>query len=365
VRHPDTRPRLLLIDDNARFVENLEEILEGEGYDVRTAGTCAQARSVSDSGFDVALLDLKLPDGDGTGLAAELKTKNPEGEIVLLTGFGTVESAAAAVRAGACAYLLKPCATPELLLTVEQAMRQVRLKHDKRDLSRRAQVAEKLAAVGTMTAGLSHEIRNPLNAAALQLQVLERRIRKLEQPSQPLLLEPLGLVRDEIRRLDQLLEDFLQLARPREFNPRPVPPGPLLGRIIDFMQEDAERRGITLERELGDVRPIRGDEERLRQVLMNLALNALDAAPRGGTVRMSALPDPRGDVVILVEDTGVGIPEEVAQRIFEPFYTTKPSGSGLGLPIVHQIVTQHGGTIEVKRSTLGGARFELRLPAML
>jgi signal transduction histidine kinase len=357
------KARVLVIDDNRRFVENLEEILVDSGYEVRTARTCAEARTLASSGFDVALLDLKLPDGDGTALAVELKGRNPESEIVLLTGFGTVESAAAAVRAGACAYLLKPCATPELLLTVEQAMRQVRLRHEKRELSRRAQVAEKLAAVGTMTAGLSHEIRNPLNSAALQLQVLERRIRKLDPAHQGTFLEPLGLVRDEIRRLDLLLEDFLQLARPREFNPRSVSADALLGRIAEFMRQDAERRGIRLELEVGDVRPIRGDEERLRQVLLNLALNALDAAPRGGWVRLSAGSDERGDVVLKVEDSGPGVPEAIASRIFEPFYTTKPGGSGLGLPICHQIITQHGGTIELKRAPGGGARFEVHLPA--
>src|SRR5205814_4247067 len=114
---------------------------------------------------------------------------SPEAAIVLLTGFATLETAIAAVRAGAFAYLDKPCSTPDLLLTLEQALRQVRLHAEKRELSRRAQVAEKLAAVGTMTAGLSHEIRNPLNAASLQLEVLERRIRKLAQTDQ--LLEPL------------------------------------------------------------------------------------------------------------------------------------------------------------------------------
>ena len=126
----------------------------------------------------MALVDLRLPDGDGTALAPQLKALAPDGEVVLLTGFATLESAVAAVRAGACAYLVKPCATQELLVTVEQAMRQVRLHGEKRELARRAQMAEKLAAVGTMTAGLSHEIRNPLNAAALQLTVLERRIQQ-------------------------------------------------------------------------------------------------------------------------------------------------------------------------------------------
>jgi two-component system, NtrC family, sensor histidine kinase HydH len=213
--HPPRRPRVLVVDDNAALVDNLSEILKEAGYAVRGASSCAAAVPAAREGFDVALVDLRLPDGDGTALAPRLKDLSPDGEVVLLTGFATLESAMAAVRAGACAYLVKPCATQELLVTVELAMRQVRLHGEKRELSRKAQMAEKLAAVGTMTAGLSHEIRNPLNAAALQLTVLERRLQKLPAEAQGPLLEPLTLVKDEIRRLDHVLEDFLQFARPR------------------------------------------------------------------------------------------------------------------------------------------------------
>jgi signal transduction histidine kinase len=284
--------------------------------------------------------------------------------VVLLTGFATLESAVAAVRAGACAYLVKPCATQELLVTVEQAMRQVRLHHEKRELSRRAQMAEKLAAVGTMTAGLSHEIRNPLNAAALQLTVLERRVQKLAAAVQPPLLEPLQLVKDEIRRLDHILEDFLQFARPREFAPRPVNVATVVGKVLDLLEGEAERRGLRVSRDLAPVPPVAGDEERLRQVVMNLALNALDALPRGGTLEVSCrLEQPEDpEVAIYVDDTGPGVPEVVRQRIFEPFFTTKAQGSGLGLSIVHAIVTQHGGSILVEEAPGGGARFALRLP---
>ncbi len=281
------RPRVLIVDDNAALVANLTEILVDAGYVVHGHGSCAAALAGAREGFDVALVDLKLPDGDGTALAPQLKEISPDGEVVLLTGFATLESAVAAVRAGACAYLVKPCAPHELLLTIEQAMRQVRLHADKRELSRRAQMAEKLAAVGTMTAGLSHEIRNPLNAAALQLAVLERRIHKLASDAQKPLLGPLQLVGDEIKRLDHILEDFLQFARPRDFQPRPIQVPTVLTKVLDLLEGDAERRAVRLTRELNDVPPVLGDEERLRQVVMNLALNALDAAGRGGTVRVS------------------------------------------------------------------------------
>jgi signal transduction histidine kinase len=367
MKDPAKKARILVVDDNAALVENLSEVLASAGYVVRGAATCAAALPLAREGFDVALVDLRLPDGDGTALAPQLKEVQPDGEVVLLTGFATLESAVAAVRAGACAYLVKPCATQELLVTVEQAMRQVRLHAEKRDLSRRAQMAEKLAAVGTMTAGLSHEIRNPLNAAALQLSVLERRIARLPKDARPPLLEPLTVVKDEIRRLDHILEDFLQFARPREFVARAVDVNSVVTRVLDLLGGEAERRGIRLERDLEPVPPVAGDEERLRQVLVNLGLNALEAVKEGGLVRVACriadrlIEDGAPSVEVVVDDDGSGVPPDARDRIFEPFFTTKAKGSGLGLSIVHAIVTQHGGRIRVEDSPEGGARFVVSL----
>lgn len=360
---PDSGARILVVDDNRQLVENLKEILSDSGYAVEIAGHCGEALRRARDGFDVALVDLKLPDGDGTALAASLREIHPDGEVVLMTGFATVETAAAAVRAGAFAYLVKPCAVPELLLTIEQALRQMRLHVDRRALARRAQMAEKLAAIGTLTAGLSHEIRNPLNAAALQLSVLQRRLERLPEQLRGACLEPLGLVRDEIRRLDHILEDFLQFARPRELTAQPVQIVPLAERVLDLLQTDADRRSIQLERRLAAVPPVAGDEGRLRQVIMNLALNAMEAIGGPGRVRI-ATESRGGEVLLSVEDSGPGIPPEIRERIFEPFFTTKASGSGLGLSIVSAIVTQHAGSIAIGDAPGGGARFVVTLPAM-
>ena len=358
-------PRILLVDDNAALIDNLRETLEDEGYVVASAGSVAGAAKAAANGFDVALVDLRLPDGDGTALTEQLRRDHPDAAIVMLTGNATVETAAAAVRSGAFAYLIKPVSTPDLLLTLEQALRQVRLQAEKRELARRAQVAEKLAAVGTMTAGLSHEIRNPLNAASLQLAIVERRLRKLPLAEQPPFLDPLKLVRDEIARLEHLLQDFLQFARPRELRTQPLPLGALVGAVVDLLVGEADRRGVRIEIEVPANLPlVQGEDERLRQVLMNLALNALEATPRGGRVLIRA--QPRADEVwIAVEDSGPGIEPSVRQRIFEPFFSTKAAGSGLGLPIVHAIITQHGGAVGVEPSPLGGARFWFTLPRAL
>jgi two-component system, NtrC family, sensor histidine kinase HydH len=353
---------VLLVDDNAAFLENLVEILEDAGYGVRTAGSCAEARGAAAAGYDLAIVDVRLPDGDGTALAGELKTQVPDGEVILLTGFATTESAAAAVRAGAWAYLVKPVAMPDLLLAIEQALRQIRLGEEKQELARRAQRAEKLAAVGQLAAGLSHEIRNPLNAAALQLAVLERRLKRELPDLPPTVLEPLALVQGEIRRLNQFLEEFLQFARPRELAHAQVDLQAVLQRVVDLLRAEADEQRIRIEGPPPEVPPVPGDEGRLQQALVNLVLNAIQATPPGGAVRVAAGRH-NGGIRIAIEDSGPGVPAALREKIFEPFFTTKESGSGLGLPMVHAIVQQHGGSLTVEDAATGGARFVVQLPA--
>jgi signal transduction histidine kinase len=352
---------VLVVDDNAALVDNLREILGDAGYRVRCAASCAEALTQASSGFDAALVDVRLPDGDGTQLAVRLRECHADAQVVLLTGFATLESAVAAVHAGAWAYLMKPAPSSELLLTLEQAMRQVALLEDRRELARRAQMAEKLAAVGTLTAGLSHEIRNPLNAASLQLTVLERRVRRLPADVQTSLLEPLNLVQTEVARLNSILEEFLQFARPRELSMVPVDLAALLGHVLDLLAAQAESVQVRLERRFDSVLEVAGDAGRLEQAVMNLLLNAVQATPERGYVRVEARPLER-EVLLAIEDSGPGIPETLRQRIFEPFFTTKAGGSGLGLPLVHSIVEQHGGRIAVEPGSAGGARFVLHLP---
>lgn len=354
------RRSLLIVDDNRALADNLREILDDAGYDVRLAASCAEALADA-KGFCVALVDVRLPDGDGIALAGQLKQRSPDSEVILLTGFATLESATAAVRAGAWAYLIKPCSPDDLLLSVRQAVRHVTRSEEKRQLARRALVAEKLAAVGTMAAGLSHEIRNPLNAASLQLTLLERRLRRLPIESQPTLLEPLSLVQHEIQRLKNIVEDFLAFARPRDFHPLPVDLKAVVTTVLDLFTMQAEQSGLRFERALGEVRPVEGDAGSLQQALTNLVLNAIQATPAGGWIRIETAEQDH-EAILAIEDSGPGIPKDVRPRLFEPFFTTKEGGSGLGLPLVHSVIQQHGGSISVEDGQAGGARFVIRLP---
>ena len=223
--------------------------------------------------------------------------------------------------------------------------------------------AQRMAAVGILTAGLSHEIRNPLNAAGLQLAVLERRVRRMPAAEQAEALEPLVLVRDEIRRLNHLLEDLLQYARPRELQRQPVEVGPLIDRVSQLLGSDAEARGVTITQHVEPGLTVMGDESRLREVIINLVLNALEASERGGEVRVGARALSRVEVELFVEDDGPGVPTDQREQIFQPFFTTKAQGTGLGLAIVHGIVTQHRGSLGLESPPTGGAVFRIRLSA--
>ncbi len=219
--------------------------------------------------------------------------------------------------------------------------------------------ADRVLALQTMSAGLAHELRNPLNAAKLQLELLERRLRK--QTNEPRLTEPAQLAQSEIQRLSNLLGDFLAFARPPELNPERHDVAAIVRQVVELERLGAERKGATLT-VAGSPHELHADVDapKLHQILLNLVRNAIEAVPSGGhvAVELSALPT---SFKLRVADDGPGIPELVRQRIFEPFFSTKEGGTGLGMSIVHSLVTLHGGMVELDTSPRG-TRFDISIP---
>jgi signal transduction histidine kinase len=226
------------------------------------------------------------------------------------------------------------------------------------EMARRTLRAERLAAVGTLAAGLAHEIRNPLNAASLQLQLLSRRLDRGE--SSPETVRPVTqVVQSEILRLERLVNEFLAFARPHPLQVASMDLCELVNAVLVFLEPEAEQRKVKIVRDFSTQVPlVEGDNERLRQVLLNLARNAIEAMPNGGVLTVRVHPT-GGGVSLEVQDTGVGIENDSA--IFDAFYTTKEQGTGLGLSLVHRIVGDHGGSISVK-SQPGSTRFTVWLP---
>lgn len=478
--------RILIIDDNTSLAANLRDVLSGaRELDVEVAlapdgqrGLAAARRD----GFDVAVVDIKLPDSSGVDLIRPLRAASPQGEVVLVTGFATVDSAIAALRAGAFAFILKSFRPEELISTVAQALEKIALKREReeyerryralldatdvlmlgldpegrvslfnrrlaaltgekpeaakgqifadvfvdeaerkrfshafvgardgdaatevevgirdaagairrvrlhfsgvrdankrpdivyaigidvterRALERRAADAEALNAMAPLALGLAHEIRNPLNAAVLELHLLRRGIDRLaDEAAREPMQRRVTIVQSEIGRLERLLTDFLELARPRAPLREPVNLARVVGDVLDLEAEALASHQIEVTRELdGDCYAI-GDVEKLKQVVLNLVVNALDAMPDRGTLRARVGYD-AGSVQIEIADTGPGVDPTILAEIFDPFFTTKAAGTGLGLAIVRKIVDQHGGRVVVDTRKGEGTTVKVILP---
>jgi signal transduction histidine kinase len=226
-----------------------------------------------------------------------------------------------------------------------------------------------MASIATLTAGLAHEIRNPLNAASLQLELLDRACQRLpEEELRARLGNRTRIVREELARLTNLLGDFLNLARPRALTLEDVALGPLVDEVIELQAPTAKEAGIELASTIpADAPGVRGDGAMLKQVLVNLIVNAMEAlrgrpqGPQGGHVTIGSLPSGQARVELSVEDDGPGIPAQVSEQLFVPFVTSKEAGSGLGLTIVKRIIDRHGGTIHVASRPGGGTRVNIHL----
>jgi two-component system, NtrC family, sensor histidine kinase HydH len=238
-----------------------------------------------------------------------------------------------------------------------------RLEESRREALR----AEQLAAVGQMAAGIAHELRNPLMAMKILVQAAS-------EDSPPVLAgRDLTVLEEEITRLERSTETFLDFARPPDLERRAFDLRTLIGQLLDLVSVRAQRQGVHLRCELPVDRalPVQADMGQIRQVLLNLLLNALDAVPHGGSVWLeidvsesTALDDhTRPGLTLRVCDTGPGLPGQLGEKIFEPFVGTKPSGIGLGLSICKRIVESHGGKIRAENRVGGGAVFTVWLPS--
>jgi signal transduction histidine kinase len=228
---------------------------------------------------------------------------------------------------------------------------------DQRIANERRNLADRLAAMQTMSAGFAHEVRNPLNAAQLQLELLERRLRRDGHDAR--LVEPTELAQKEMDRLTSLLNDFLAFARPPDLYVQERDVAAIVRQAAELERRAAEHHGAEL---AIDAAPLIAaiDGPKLQQVVSNLVRNAIEAIPPGGHVSVALVPGAE-HFVIRVGDDGPGIPEEIRPRIYEPFFTTKESGTGLGMSIVHSLVAMHGGTIDLDTGP-NGTRFDVVIP---
>jgi len=242
---------------------------------------------------------------------------------------------------------------PAMAMAISRALLYQNLK--RKDLQ--MMQSEKLAALGEMAASFVHGIRNPLGIISGSAETLKKKI------PEPVQSEMIQFIREESERINRMLTNFLEFAKPKPPTFQEVNLKDILRRTVDLSSIPARERGVQVVQEYPqDKVSLFLDPEQIHEAFVNLELNALEAMPAGGTLRITLTQKENKDVIIRVSDTGVGIPAGRESKIFDPFFTTKERGTGLGLTIVHTVVKNHGGTISVANNDGGGATFTISLP---
>jgi signal transduction histidine kinase len=406
--------RVLLVESDSKFARLLRENLSGltgSRIDLSTSETLADAvERLQQNQFDAILLNFSLTDSEGLETFTRAHAEAPNVPIVILTCCENEAVALQAVRHGAQDYLVKSkvegkmlsrviryaierkrtelkliATNSELLKTnydfarseeaLRRALEELRASHQRLKAAQLQLIqAAKLECVGTLAAGVAHEVKNPLQTILMGLAYLSKNMPVADQT----IFLVLGDMRDAVKRADAIVRDLLFLAQPRQLEMKPEDINAVLERSVSFVNYDLIRSRVQVVREMsGDLPLVPMDKAKMEQVLINLFMNATHAMENGGELflrtsfadwkdgeeRPAKFQSGESVVKIEIEDTGAGIPSDKLARIFEPFFTTKPNGvgTGLGLPVSRQIVELHGGAINLGPGCRGGVRATLLL----
>jgi len=236
----------------------------------------------------------------------------------------------------------------------EKKMREIQLRQ-----------AESLAALTTLSAGVAHEIKNPLTSIDIHIQLLNREIQKFQPEEVKNVQNLLVIVKEEIDRLNSIVQDFLFAVRPMSMSMSRENINEIILELIDFLKYELEEADVKVVLDLDDDNPaVMVDPKYLKQAFLNIIKNSIEAIRDGGEIRIGTEEGPDGDVVVNIADTGEGIPENIMGKIFEPYFTTRKSGTGLGLVIVYKIIQELGGDIKINSKEGEGTVFSVKLPVL-
>jgi len=371
----ERRTRILIVDDESGFRETLARRLEKRGAVVNQAGNGEEAlASLAQEPVDVVLLDVRMPGMDGLSVLQHIRQKHADTEVILITGNVSTQEGVAGIKAGAFDYLTKPIEIEHLVGKIRQAFdKLVRTQEQAREARFRIRMeqqliaADRLAALGTLSAGTAHEINNPLAIINDSAGWLKSRAAKDDSLSATMRKDldlALEKIESSVKRARRITHQMLGFARPVEAMAKEFNLSDLAVEVVDLTRKMASecQAEVSAACEVKEMR-VWSDPFQVRQVLINLVSNGLQAVSKGGLVEL-IITGNKVDAIAVVRDNGPGIPPENLERIFEPFFTTKPpgEGTGLGLYVSRGIIEKLGGRIEVESKLGAGASFKVTLP---
>lgn len=371
--------RILLADDEESVRKSLAAFLKDRGYEIAEASDGGEALRVLDRfEADAVVTDIRMPVLDGVGLLKVIRERRPGTAVILVTGFQDLESAIAATRHGAADYITKPYDLAQIAGVLKRIEESRRARAEAREKERRSLRSQWMASLGVLSAGIMHEINNPNTFIAGNAEIIKRKIlpaltepslRKIVEHESGLTFEMMvGTVEAILTGSERITEIVRRAAlldhrrTPEETRPFDVRSG--LVRALNYLRHRMGP-GVRVHRSVPTA-PVylRADEEAATLIFTNLLSNAIEAVEGRADAELIVEIRDGEAVRLIVEDNGPGVPDEDADRIFEPFATEKRDrpGRGLGLFIVHQIVENLGGRIAYERRGGAWSRFTVDLP---
>jgi hypothetical protein len=384
------REKLLIIDDEQMILELTSMVLSSRGFDVSVVDNAPDSYELIEREKPaLVLLDYMMPKVNGLDAMKEIHARFPETYVIMFTGKGSEEVAVELMKAGASDYILKPFSNAKLVERIENVLhiRSIELRNRKlvreqetlreeierwnRELEERVEhkttelerahheilLTEKLASLGHLSAGMAHEIRNPLNSISLFAQVINAGLDN-DQEMQTYA----NKIVNEVERIDDILVKLLSTSKRSSFQLRTIHIDDVIENSLQPFLEQIRAQGVILQKKLSSQMPsVLADADELGQIFSNLFSNALFEMKQGGTLSISTEHN-NEDALVTISDTGGGIPEEHLNKIFDPFFTTKERGTGFGLSVVLRIVKTYSGRINVVSELGRGTAFHVWLP---
>lgn len=371
---------IVLIDDEPDIREVVSLVLKDAGFTVENADNGRAGIELCKAVCpQIVITDIRMPGMDGIGVLEHLKKNSPDIEVIVITAFGELDLAIRALQLDASDFITKPVSDPAIHLALKRAMERYLSRQQLRDYARfleqeninqaKFMHRDKLISLGRLSASVVHEINNPmagiLNYARLMIKMLEKG--RLDDPMAGRFVAHLTLVASEAERISTIVSSLLAFSRKTDFTISDVSMDVLVERSLVLARHRLELSGIDLRVRVDkDIPLFKGDFNLLQQCLINLVFNGIDAMEGGGCLGVSAafLPESK-KVSLTVSDSGTGIDPEHLDHIYEPFFTTKNEGHGvgLGLSIVFGIMERHGGVVTVDSTPGTGSTFTLEIPA--
>lgn len=356
---------VLLVEDNPRHAGLIRDELEIElpTATVAVAGSVGDAHlALRDRRFDLIILDFRLPDGDGLEILRQLKSDGRSEPVVFVTTSSSTAIAVEAMKIGAEDYIVKEEGYVSVLpFVVREVVERARLRSERKDLEKRLGRAEQLASLNTLMAGIAHNLNNPLTTVRTFLELLPSRY----ETDAEFRTSYYKLVLDEIERIRLLIGSMMQaLTVPNRDDP-PWAPRELIREVEQYAAPALREKQVELSVSCpNDLPTLTGARESTKQALIILIDNAIAFSPSGRTIFLTCRSEgsPDANVVIEVGDEGPGVPPENRKKIFDPFFSTRSGGIGMGLFVAQSVARAQGGGLEVSEREPNGALFTLTLP---